>query len=232
MRIKDYHRPLKRYRVISGISCIILVCAFILFLLVSLSLPVIRQIFLLSVHSFPAIGTSLSELRFGVWGACLSGTTTRNVICVGPQLGYDIPPEFAQYLTYPPEIIQAVQGSLTLILVLHPVSTALVFLSAFTSLCLGSHAWSIVVLVISVIAGVIASVSLAIDIALVVTVRDYLAQIEGITLVVEFGNLVWMAIAGVVLVWLAIVLLSARVCYCCGVGPHHDPERWGNSDDW
>jgi SUR7/PalI family len=145
-------------------------------------------------------------------------TSTKNVICIGPQLGYDIPPEFARYLTYPPEVIQAVQGSLTLILVLHPICTALVFLSALSSLCLGSHAWSIIVLIISVIAGVIASVSLAIDIALVVTVRDYLAQIQGITLVVEFGNLVWMAVAGVILVWLAIMLLSARVCYCCGVG--------------
>lgn len=54
------------------LSVLLLFTAFLLFLLVSLSLPIIKPIYLFSVRSTTRTANlSLAqELRFGVWGAC------------------------------------------------------------------------------------------------------------------------------------------------------------------
>lgn len=68
-------KPLSGHKVVSSISFTFLFIAFILLLLVSLSLPIIHSIYILSLTS-TSIGqpqTSLAtEINFGVWGLCAS----------------------------------------------------------------------------------------------------------------------------------------------------------------
>jgi len=62
-----------RYPLVSFITCLLTFSAFILLLLVGLSLPIIKPIYLFTFHAKPSFGQPLSiatELRFGVWGVC------------------------------------------------------------------------------------------------------------------------------------------------------------------
>jgi hypothetical protein len=103
------------------------------------------------------------------------------------------------------------------VLVLHPIAAGLVFLAAFASLFLGSHAFSIFVLVLTIIAAILATVVLGVDLALVLTAKNQLADLNRFDVEIVFGNGIWMMVVAVALVWLAVILLSARACYCCGV---------------
>jgi hypothetical protein len=74
-KMNEYHKPLARYRFISFLTCALLAIAFILFLLVSLSLTIIKPIYLFSFRSTAPVNQPLSiatELRFGIWGVCAS----------------------------------------------------------------------------------------------------------------------------------------------------------------
>lgn len=140
-----------------------------------------------------------------------------NVSCIGPRLGYEIPEYLVALSPFPPVVIQAVQQSLLVVLVLHPIAAGLVFLAAFASLFLGSHAFSIFVLVLTIIAAILATVVLGVDLALVLTAKNQLADLNRFDVEIVFGNGIWMMVVAVALVWLAVILLSARACYCCGV---------------
>lgn len=70
------HKPLRHHRIVSGVSFLLLFAAFVLYLLVALSLPIIKGIYLLELKATVAPNqpnTSIgSELRFGVWGVCVT----------------------------------------------------------------------------------------------------------------------------------------------------------------
>jgi hypothetical protein len=68
-------RPLQAYRIVSLIAFTLLVAAFILLLLVGLSLTIIKPIYLILVKSALNVQpptNAATELRFGVWGFCAS----------------------------------------------------------------------------------------------------------------------------------------------------------------
>lgn len=73
MTLRAELRPLSRYPAVSLISCALHFVAFLLLLLVALSLPIIKTIYLVQLTSEAHENTPLSiatELRFGVWGLC------------------------------------------------------------------------------------------------------------------------------------------------------------------
>ncbi|KAH6914026.1 SUR7/PalI family-domain-containing protein [Coprinopsis sp. MPI-PUGE-AT-0042] len=218
MKVQD-HKLISRF---SGFS---LFCAFVLLLLVALSSPVIQPIYLLNVHTNETTTRPVSELRFGVWGACALSAENLKTVCLGPQLGYTAPRELLQLLQYPPEIADSIKRNLTITLILHPISTVLAFLTMLFSLRLATHGWATFVLVVAAVAGITSIVALAVDIALVVSVRNHASFTrgqQGNALQVDFGNAVWMTLAAVGLVWTSVILVAARVCYCCGIGQHDD----------
>lgn len=70
------HHQHRRERGHTGGTTFLLLCAFILFLLVALSLPIIKPIYLLQLDGIitnnqpeTSIGT---QVRFGVWGLCVT----------------------------------------------------------------------------------------------------------------------------------------------------------------
>lgn len=231
-------KPLAGHRVVSSISFALLFIAFLLLLLVSLSLPIIKSIYILSVKSTTTgqPRTSIAtELRFGVWGLCASRlasllcnyntlTTQTSVleqlngtICFGPKLGYDIPPSVTDLAGISPTLAQAVEKGLLVILVLHPIAGGLATLGFIWSLFLASHPAAIFSLFIAIVTAIVASVVFAIDLALVIVARNEISSLPAFHLAVDWGNAVWMVLVAVVMTWLAVISLSARVCYCCGV---------------
>lgn len=116
-----------------------------------------------------------------------------------------------------PTIVTVIEDALLVVLVLHPVVAGLAFLCVGSSLFLASHAFSIFTLILTIITAIVASVSMAIDLALVIIARSRLPTLGTFALAIDFGNGVWMIVTGVILTWIAVVLLSARACYCLGV---------------
>lgn len=149
----------------------------------------------------------------------LHSARQEDVACIGPQLRYTIPPSIVALAGFSPAVVNVIETSLLAVLILHPIAAAIVFVAAFFSLFLGSHAFAIFVLLLTILAAIASTIVLGVDVALVVTAKNQLSGINNgsFGLEIVFGNGVWMMVAGCAMVWLAVVLLSARACYCCGV---------------
>lgn len=67
-------KPLHRHRTLSVVTSSLLFTEFLLFLLVALSMPIVKPIYILGVNAQVQPGqptTSVAtRLRFGVWGLC------------------------------------------------------------------------------------------------------------------------------------------------------------------
>jgi len=233
MTLRAELKPLARYPVVAFVSCAFLFAAFLLLLLVALSLPILKTIYLVQLTSGATEASPLSvatELRFGVWGVCATSALDQPTwhsnpgLCFGPQLGYTVPDYFSAAIGISPEIIQVVEVGVIAILVLHPITAGLSTLSFLTSLFLASHAFSIFSLILTIITAVLSSLLLAIDIALVAIAQAKVKTLTTIHVDVAFGNAVWMVLVAVVFSWGGVITLSARACYCMGVRMHPDDK--------
>lgn len=117
-----------------------------------------------------------------------------------------------------PAITTTVLKALLVVLILHPIAAGLSFLTLVASLFLASHSFSILALILSAVTAILNTLVFAIDIAIVILVRDKLPSIDN-GFAVQWGNAPWMTLAAVILTWAAMIALSARACYCCGVRP-------------
>ncbi|KDQ52799.1 hypothetical protein JAAARDRAFT_138073 [Jaapia argillacea MUCL 33604] len=200
-------RPLAQHRTLSIFICVVLFLAFLFFLLVALSLPIIKTIYLLSLKAVPQAGQPATdvatEFRFGVWGF---------------SLGYQLSPALISLSGYP-QLVSIVLHSLQVILVLHAVVAGLSFITSITSLFLASHTIATLSLLSAIFTAILSSIVFAVDLALTIVARNNVHDITIGTFEVYFGNAIWMVLIGMVLTWMALVALSARVCYCCGVRP-------------
>jgi hypothetical protein len=133
-------------------------------------------------------------------------------ICFGPQLGYNIPTTVTNLAGVSPSLVQAIEESLLVVLVLHPVAGALSFLGILWSLFLESHPAAIFTLIVAIVTAIVASVVFAIDLALVIVARNELSSLPAFYLAVDWGNAVWLVLVAVLMTWLAVISLSARVC--------------------
>ncbi|KIM40351.1 hypothetical protein M413DRAFT_177783 [Hebeloma cylindrosporum] len=223
--MKEYHKPLARHRFVSFLTCAFLAIAFLLFLLVSISLTIIKPIYLLAFRSTAPVNQPLSiatELRFGIWGVCASSnlvqpTLTNAGECFGPKLGYDVPDYIANAIGLSPTLVAVVQKALLVVLVLHPIVAGLTLLNFIAALFLGSHIVAIFVLVFTILTSLVATLALGVDLGLVLAAKAELAKLQNVQFEIVFGNGVWMIVTAVVLCWLAVIALSARSCYCLGV---------------
>ncbi|THH33033.1 hypothetical protein EUX98_g1145 [Antrodiella citrinella] len=222
---KRSYRPLAQYRCVSITASLFLLFAFALYLLVALSVPIIKPIYLFifdfnTQPSQPATSIA-TDLRFGVWGFCASSVLdlptifTNNGECTAPHLGYVVPPDVLALTGYP-QIADVVLEALTVLLVLHPVCAGMAFLCMFTSLFLASPCMAVTSLIISIFTAIVGSVTLAADLALEIEARDKVGPLTNNAVTVGWGNGVWMILAAVVLTWISVILLSAVACSCCG----------------
>lgn len=223
------HLPLQAYRPISLACVLLLTAAFILQLLVGISLPIIKPIYLLRVYSIkntqPA-STIATELRFGVFGVCASNALNPPTLldnpgdCFGPQLGYEIPESITSLIGIPDSIVQVIMTGVLVYLVLHLIAAGFAFVALFSSMFLASHGLSILSLILSIISALLGTVVFALDIALAETAKSTLPQFIPNGFAAQEGNGVWMVLVAMICTWAAVVLLSARLCHCCGVRRH------------
>ncbi len=209
---------------------IALVSAFVLYLLVALSLPIIKAVYLFQLN-FTAANqpptTVATNLRFGVWGFCASNALdlptilTNHGECTAPTLGYTIPADILSLSGFPPEVTSAVLETLTVLLVLHPVTAGLSFLTLLLSIFLRSQCFTIMALISGIITGIIGAVVLAADLAIEIVAKNKLNDEFGPLLAVSFGPAVWMSVAALALTWIGVILLSAVACRCCGIRRKH-----------
>ncbi|KZT72303.1 hypothetical protein DAEQUDRAFT_664555 [Daedalea quercina L-15889] len=221
-------RPLKKYVEISLAACFLFFSAFLLYLLVALSTPIIKDIFLFRIKFTQEDGTvpstTATDIRFGVWGLCAYSELPGFVECYGPRLGYSIPQSILDIIGYE-DIIDAVDEVLTGILVLHPITAGLSFATIFTSLFLESHAMCIISLVLSILTIIAGALVFAIDLALGIIGHIKISALSNYKYAVSWGPGVWMVLAGLICLFAGMILLSITVCECCGVREYPDEGK-------
>jgi SUR7/PalI family len=139
--------------------------------------------------------------------------------CVGPRLGYTIDPEIIRAVTNEPGLANLILKTITVLLISHPIAAGLAFLTLLpvvASCCVYHPAPWIISLVLSIMSGLMSSIVFAADLALVIVARHQLKRDSAVNITIRFGNGVWMVLVGMVFTWIAMILLSARVCNCCG----------------
>ena len=220
---RRHPRPLARHLGISLATCLLLFAAFLLFLLVGLSLPIIRTVYLFDVRFATAPGapaTSVAtDLRFGVWGVCARSAVGTSE-CFGPALGYAVPASLLDLTGYP-GLAQGVLDGVLAVLVLHLVAAALSALGMLAALFLESHAACIASLVVSVFTVLVGAAVFAVDLVVVIVGKQRIPGLTDFNYTVNWGPAIWMVLAAVVLAFLGMVLMSVVVCECCGVGRRH-----------
>ncbi|OCH86085.1 hypothetical protein OBBRIDRAFT_797529 [Obba rivulosa] len=229
----NHPRPLARHLWISLATCFFLLSSFVLFLLVGISTPIVKSIYLFNLQFTPSgdqpvtsVGT---DVRFGAWGACIysalpASQGTQVMECFGPQVGWTVPQDVLA-LTGMPQLVDDVVEGLTVVLVLHPVCAALAFVCIFTSLFLESHNMAIASLVMSVLTMLLGATVFAADLALVLIAQIKIAALSDFQYTVSWGPAPWMVMVAFVLCFIGMVLLSVVVCGCCGVGREYKDEK-------
>jgi len=240
------HRPLAQYTCIAATTSVFLLISFVLYLLVALSIPIIKPIYLFVLDFDTQPGqpaTSIAtDIRFGVWGYCASSVLDLPTIfsndgeCTPLRLGYNVPEDILALTGYPQVANIALEG-LTFLLVLHPICAGLSGIGMFTSLFLSSQCMTVFSLVSTIFTAIIGTVALAADLSLEIVARDEASPLTGGAVSVGWGNGVWMVLVAVFCSWVSVILLSAVACSCCGVRPrshfhhhHHHHNRSGSTD--
>ncbi|KAF9481062.1 hypothetical protein BDN70DRAFT_912416 [Pholiota conissans] len=203
--------------------------AFLLLLLVTLSVPIINPIYIFrlsaNLHS-DLYGSGVSEWAdFGVFGYCLSGRAESRFIgidvgitelCSGTQVGYTIDDTVAEALDAT-ELNHTISSATAGALILHPIITGLIFgvllLSLFTiwrRTKSSSRIPSIVTTCVGCFVAFITTAVFLIDVIMVTVVRNIVYDnTDGVH--VKYGNAVWMVLGAAIALWLA----SFSVCFAC-----------------
>jgi hypothetical protein len=138
--------------------------------------------------------------------------------CYGPQLGYTVPTNILSVVGLSSKLANVAETTLLTILVLHLVSAALSAVAFVLSLLLRSHLITTFALLVVIITAIVSTVVFAANVTLVFSVKDNIDSLfSGADFVVSFGNGLWMVLVAVILVWIAVIILSAQRYYRCGV---------------
>jgi hypothetical protein len=213
---------------IALIAPILLFISFLILLLVSLSLPIIKTIYLFRLTADVTESVTGANARgdatFGVWGYC-TGTATLSAFgfdasqageCTKPHLGYTFDNVVAQALGVDDDF-DAINKALTAVLVLHPIVCALTFVTLVVSLFilrrgtngLSARLPSLITLGFGVITAILTTVVFLVDVIFVAVVRSSVHRLSEGNLTLVWGNAVWMTLGATISTWLAI-------CGACG----------------
>ncbi|KAF8514638.1 actin cortical patch SUR7/pH-response regulator pali [Hysterangium stoloniferum] len=201
---------------------------FLLLLLVSLSLPILKTLYLAQLKTTPSVSqppTSIAtELRFGIWGFCAASALNKPTFftndgkCSPTALGYDIDPAVLA-LTGQAALAGRVVQILTGILVLHPIACGLSLIALLLAIGGIWKRWSSILgLITAIVSALLTTIVLVIDYVLIGEVRSNVGPLSGLDVEVSYGNCVWLVLVAAILLWVGIVFESMRVCNCCGFG--------------
>jgi hypothetical protein len=172
-----------------------LTAAFVLSLLVSISLPLIKPMDIVRVHGG-------SELRLGIWAWC-SQAPNAGWACGKTGYGYSV-----NLSTAGQSGSQDIGASWTRGLILHPIATAIIFVAWL--LGFSEHVTvSLIASLVSFLGALFTLIAFAIDIALYVHVRKQVNDLHTINSNTDAGPGFWMTLATFVLLLLA----GCTVCF-------------------
>ncbi|KAJ6630692.1 actin cortical patch SUR7/pH-response regulator pali [Mycena sp. CBHHK59/15] len=209
---------------------VLLFCAFLLLVLVTLSVPIIKTIFLfrLSARASSSLlkSSASASVKFGVFGYCSSGIDVSIVgvnhdtaaECSKAHLGYTFDDTVANAL-HVSGFENLISKSLTGVLALHPVVVALTFVTLLISLFMlrrgangTSRLPSLLTLGIGLLTAILTTIVFLIDVILVAVVRNHVHKDTDGVLTLNWGNAVWMTLTATILLWIAMVGSCAGVC--------------------
>ncbi|KAF8201655.1 pali-domain-containing protein [Pholiota molesta] len=217
----------------AAIAPILAFVAFLLLLLVSLSVPIIKSIYLFRLSaniSSSVFRSSASEsANFGVWGYCLSGIKasvigiSKNTAaqCSRPHLGYTIDSTVANALNAQ-KLENIISRTTTAALVLHPIVAAFAFVTLLISLFIlrrGSNGTSrlpsLFTTGIGSLTAFLTTVVFLIDVILVAVARHRVSNATDGDITLAWGNAVWMVLGAAIALWLSTIGACAGV-FACG----------------
>ncbi|KAF6765112.1 actin cortical patch SUR7/pH-response regulator pali [Ephemerocybe angulata] len=207
--------------------------AFVLLLLVTLSAPIIDPIYLFRLST--SVGTTGASgkggINFGVFGYCISDLSTTivgidktsNGRCSKPRLGYTLDSNVSRVLGTS-GITDVIGRVTTAVFILNPIATGLAFIAFFFSLFMlrkGANGTarlpSFLTFGVGVLAALAATAAFVGNIVIVAIVRRRIRDDAGGAVNMTWGNGVWMTLAAMVALWLALI---GAMCGICGFGGH------------
>ncbi|KAG8830318.1 hypothetical protein FRC17_005075 [Serendipita sp. 399] len=230
--------PPKQRRYLFFLEPSFLLVAFILQLLVSLSLPIIKPIHLFTLHiKDDSVVANEGEIRFGLWGFCFLNEYDIELsdygVCTAPQVGYTLNPAILATLGLSSSLYDIILQGLISVLLIHPIVATITLINLVPSILLFSKAARIVTLVLNVLSALLSTVVSALDIAIILVAKNQIIQAQerygitesfGLEFRLLFGNAPWLGLAATVLLWAAVVAGSIVVCACMG------RMRWDEDD--
>ncbi|KZT26306.1 pali-domain-containing protein [Neolentinus lepideus HHB14362 ss-1] len=210
---------------LAALAPFLLFSAFLLLLLVSISAPIIKTIYIFKLYANVAVGVlsadARSNARFGVWGYCVEGisvsilgqTETTPTSCSKRHLGYDLSGIIGSANGYNPRVLSK---ALTAVLVLHPIACGLTFLALTTSFAMlrpgTARGASILTLIFGLLATLVTTAVFLVDVIMVAVVRTKVHNESDGVIWLTFGNAVWMALGATVALWLSLTGACAGIC--------------------
>ncbi|KZP24754.1 pali-domain-containing protein [Athelia psychrophila] len=212
------------------VTPVLLFISFLLLLLVTLSVPIARTIYLFDIIA--NVGSSLlssgasGSVKFGVFGYCLSGVDVSvfgsqhntSAECSKPHLGYTFDQALGNAL-HISGYENLISRALTAALVLHPIACGLTFLALLMSLFMtkrgqtgASRVASLFTLGSGILAALITTIAFFIDVGLVASVRHKVRNDTNGDVTLNWGNAVWMILGAAVGIWAAVVGACASLC--------------------
>ncbi|KAJ7156071.1 pali-domain-containing protein [Mycena crocata] len=211
----------------------LLAIAFLLLLLVTLSVPIIKTIFLFRLTAAAQSGfldvfdsSAGASVTFGVFGWCSSGMDASvfghdfntAAECSKRHLGYTFDDRIAKAL-HIDNFEKLISKTLTGVLALHPVVAVLTFITLLISLFMlrrGSNGTSrlpsLVALIVGLTTAVLTTIVFLIDVILVAVVRKHVHNDTDGVLTLAWGSAVWLTLVAAILLWIANVGSCAGVC--------------------
>lgn len=213
------------YGVGAAITHVSLFVAFILMLITTLSVPIIKSVWLMRANV--KVGTSFlsakDTITFGVWGLCFGGGEASflgfhgqaDSDCTKPKLGYST--EFSSN----PHVKNLLKGSAAKTLVFHPLATAFIFLALVASLIAHHQSqrlstprkhklFSIFELVTNSLASLCTTLAFTLDITAASKAKNAAKDSDGIVSV-TYGNTCWLSLVAALLIW------AAKIMSCLAV---------------
>lgn len=208
----------------SILTPLLFLTAFLLLLLVTLSVPIIKSIYLFQIGTNVKYGSGLfsvtakAAVNFGVFGWC---STAVNVAvatfhendpaqCSPKKLGYSIGPAVQKILSTldASDIVDVIDKALTFVLVLHPIACALAFVALVFSLVTAlrptsGRLSSAIATGFGVLAAILATLVFILDCVLTGVAKSRLKKKTDGLGYVSFGNAEWITLGAALALWLA-----------------------------
>jgi len=218
---------------IAFLTFFFLFAAFVLLLLVSLSVPIIHPIFLfklafnISVGAFNANANAAVDV--GLWGYCVSAinaniegfSDNKGAQCSPSHVGYTFEPSLLNILHINTNTSNIITKAITAALVIHPVACGLTFLAMIFALTIGcrnvvSRVFSAVTMILALLAALLSTIVFVVDIVFVVLTRNRIRDATNGEITLNWGNAVWMTLGAAIALWAATVGACCGICACGG----------------